>query len=123
MQKEETIKIVKPLVTYMERAKGWHVENIHGSQFQEGLPDLYAMHPKYSPKWIECKVIRKGNISFTPAQKRKFPIFVANNVPTWVIAGYDLRDSLELHRAYQSLFKEPNLGYFLNPITRKLWLQ
>lgn len=123
---EENLKIVQPLTLYMERQKGWYVKKFHGSQFQSGVPDLLAMHPKYTPKWIECKVIRHGDFSFTIDQEREFPIWIANGVDIWVVAGHDFRyphGKDELERAYNSLFTQSNCALYLNPRTRRTLLR
>lgn len=54
MTQDETLKIGNPLRVYMEHF-GWVLVKTHGNQFQKGLPDYYAMHNKYSPRWIETK--------------------------------------------------------------------
>jgi len=106
---------------------GWYIEKTHGNQYQEGFPDLLAMHPRYDPKWIECKVIDKGNqISCTPAQKRKFPIWIAHGVKIWCVAGIDFRGEagkVHLLRAYQKLFGPPNGYKLLHHTDRNLLAQ
>ena len=60
----ETQLIVEPFRNLLSGKYGWYVEKTHGSQFQQGFPDLYIMHKKYEPRWVECKVIRNGDVSF-----------------------------------------------------------
>jgi hypothetical protein len=79
MSQEENTHIVHPLTMYMKH-KGWHIEKTHGSQFQEGFPDLYAMHPMHGQRWIECKVLRGRSIHFEESQLRKFPVWIAHGV-------------------------------------------
>jgi hypothetical protein len=122
-RQEESIKIVEPLVRYLVHKHGWHVEKTHGSQYMEGFPDLYCIHPKYSPRWVECKVIRNGDFSFTPAQERKFPIWIANGVGIWIACGYDLRNKVELERVYRTLFDPPNCALYLNGESRRTLLR
>lgn len=122
---EETLKIVEPLVTYMEQSEGWWVEKTHGNQYQEGFPDLLCFHRKYSQKWIECKVVRKGTIEFTNAQEKKFPKWIMNGARIWLIAGVDFRGAAglpALKRAYALLFNEPNLSHYLLPKNRRMLL-
>lgn len=93
----ETIKVVKPFVEFL-KTRNWHYENIHGNQFQRGLPDGYFSHPQYSPRWIEFKVLMFDSkhhpyICLTDAQKKKFPVLLSNNVPIYVVAAEDLRGS------------------------------
>lgn len=121
-RQEETIKIVEPFRNYLEHQKGWKTEKTHGNQFQSGFPDLYCIHPKYEPRWVECKVITDGRVHFEQSQLTKFPIWSANNVKIWVIAAYDLRPEKvgwkPLEREYAKLFQESNLPYFFN---KTLW--
>lgn len=119
---KETILIVEPFTTYL-KAKGWHIENIHGNQYQAGLPDLYICHVKYAPKWIECKVFRGNFVSLTPAQKAKFPLLHSFGVPIWVIASDDLRGKQNYgkrERLYKKLFQEPNVPFTFCKTTHML---
>jgi hypothetical protein len=122
---EESTHIVQPFSVYL-RYKGWHVEKTHGSQFQEGFPDLYIMHPQYGQRWIECKVIRDRQIHFERSQQTKFPIWIAHGVKIWIVYGIDMRGPSgvnELHNMYMSLFKEANAPYMLNPEMRQILLR
>jgi hypothetical protein len=83
------------------------------------------MHPQFSARWVECKVIRNGNIHFEKSQETKFAKWIAYGVKIWVICGHDFRGlagKSELHSAYNRLFKDQNASYLLNPETRKLLL-
>lgn len=112
--------IVHPLVTLMERRYGWFCVKIHGSQYQSGLPDLYCMHKSYEPKWVECKVVRQGDFSFTDDQLRVFPKMIANNAKIWIVYGADFRKDLDaLGRMYNKLFQAPNAPYLLDPASRR----
>lgn len=118
--------IVKPLTDFMTYKYGWKIKKIHGSQFQSGLPDLYCMHHNYEPKWVECKVIRNGDFSFTPDQLVEFPAMIAHNVKIWLVAGDDFRGAKnlpKLQRAYDSLFKPHNLAFYLDPASRRTLLR
>lgn len=122
---EENTHIVHPFSVYL-KAKGWHVEKTHGSQFQMGFPDLYCMHPQYGQRWVECKVLRNGNVHFEDTQKNKFPVWIAHGVKIWIVYGTDMRGVngiKELHDMYMSLFKEANAPYMLNPEMRKMLLR
>lgn len=114
MQQEESVKIVKPLTDFLEW-KGWFVKKTHGNQFQEGFPDLFISHMDYSPRWVECKVKRKGkSCVFTRSQRRDFPIFIRNNVPIYVVAAADLRgDRVGLNFAYSQILGAPNAYSYL----------
>ena len=114
MKQDETIKIGDPLRIYMEH-KGWKLIKTHGNQFQAGLPDYYAMHRHYSPRWIETKIHGRP---LTPAQTRLFPIMLSLNVPLWIIDGHDFRGEQGLQRlktAYNKLFQPSNAALYLVP--------
>lgn len=120
----ESTHIVRPFCTYCEH-KGWLTEKLHGSQFQEGFPDLYIMHPIFGQRWVECKVVRNGNLKFEDSQLNKFPKWIAHGVKIWVVFGTDFRGVSgieELHQAYLSLFKEANAPYMMNPEYRRMML-
>ena len=112
MKQGETLKIGDPLKYYMEHL-GWKLIKTHGNQFQQGLPDYYAMHSTYTPKWIEVKVHGRP---LTPAQKALFPIMLSHNVLLWIIDGHDFRGEAgltSLKSAYQKLFKPSNAALYL----------
>lgn len=113
----ETIKIAHPFDGIL-KARGWTYHNIHGNEYQMGLPDRFIHHPKYSSRWIEYKVVRSGSVKLTQAQKAIFPQMISNNVPIYIIAHTDLRYSThELKRMYNKLFEEPNAVFALNKKT------
>lgn len=122
-EQRETTLIVTPFKELL-KARGWHVENIHGNQYQMGLPDLYICHPNYSPRWVECKVVEKnGSIKLSDAQTKKFPLFHAYGVPIYVIAAPDLRGerNYELRlKMYKKLFEEPNVHFAFHRRTYSL---
>jgi hypothetical protein len=129
MMQEETLHIRNPFVNYVTNVHGWHVEKTHGSQFQEGFPDLYLMHRQYTSRWVETKKMRKGDFSFTSAQLHKFPIWLAHQTPIWIIYGEDFRGHkgsagyLSMERAYQMLFKPCNCAYLLDPNSRRIMIR
>jgi len=86
----ETTKVVRPLMLLM-RARGWYVKKIHGSQYQSGLPDLFAAHPKYGSRWIECKW---GNNFLSAAQIKEFAAMDKAGVGIWVLRSPDEYDIL-----------------------------
>ena len=118
----ETKEIVEPFTIFL-KARGWHIENIHGNQYQAGLPDLYICHPLYSPRWVECKVFDGNFIHLTNAQKIKFPLLHSFNVPIFIIAAVSLRGTENYSkriRMYKKLFKEPNVTYSFCKTTHML---
>ena len=117
----ETLLVGHPFTCLME-ARGWICKKTHGNQFQAGFPDYYCVHPQFSARWIECKVLRDGTYSFTDAQKKYFPILAKCKVPVYIIAGTDLRGEgayEERKRLYELLFKEPNVMQCLDSWRRK----
>ncbi len=113
----ESVRIVNPF-TILLKARGWHVENIHGNQFQSGLPDQYICKQGQHPRWIEYKVFDAWfKTSITLAQRTKFPLLDANGTLIFIIAAQDLRGPAkqgERERLYKKLFQEPNWMYVLN---------
>lgn len=82
--------------------RGWNVEKTHGSQYQSGWPDLYAMHPNYGERWIETKT-DSGRIR--NSQRIKFTKWRRFGVKVWI-----LRDEKD----YEWLFGEPNWWRWLD---------
>lgn len=123
---KETELIGEPFTTMLTHKYGWYVKKMHGNEFQSGVPDAYCMHPKYSPRWVEFKVLRKGSIHFEDSQLREFPKWIAHNTGIWLICGEDFRGAkgqVARERAYRSLFEEPNMAYYLNPESRRILLR
>ena len=124
MIQPESVLIVHPFTLMLENQFGWHVEKTHGSQFQEGFPDLRIMHPTLGQKWVECKVVRNGTFSFTDAQLTKFPVWMAHGEKIWIVYGTDFRFSspggeAACRAAYNSLFMPPNCHLFWDPRSRR----
>lgn len=88
-------------ISKMLRHKGWYVKNLHGSQFQSGMPDLYCTHSKYGPRMVEVKRPNMKGSHFTPAQKEVFPKLIANGTPVWILMG-------DSDYQYAKLFKPCN---------------
>jgi len=117
-EQRETTKVAKPFTTYL-KGQGWHCENIHGNAYQDGLPDLYAVR-NGRQIFVEYKVIEdSGYVSYTPAQKRKFPVLMANGTPIYVIAardlsGHDPKTMKEIKGLYSQIIMSPEAnGYKL----------
>jgi len=127
MAQRETVKVVEPFVALLKH-RGWTVKNFHGNQYQQGVPDAYIMHPDYSPRWVEFKVIepRKGSsgaVHLTDAQKKTFPVWHANGVPIYIIAATDLRGSDnqgKRERLYKKLFEKPNVLFAMSKRSQSL---
>lgn len=96
-------KIQKDIIPYLED-RGWRVRIMAASLYISGFPDLWAGHPKYGEKWIECK--NPVSYSFTPAQLEFFPIMIACKCPIYILTAANEEN-------YQRLFKKSNLWVYL----------
>lgn len=117
MRQAETILVGDPLRIYMEY-QSWVLVKTHGNKYQKGLPDYYAMHHKYSPRWIEVKVHGRP---LTEAQLKLFPIMLSKNVPLWIIDGHDFRGEKgkpALLAAYKKLFQPSRAAFYLTSALR-----
>lgn len=85
------------------KIRGWHVEHTHGNLFQTGFPDLYAMHPKWGSRWIDCKQPKK--YTFTKAQKIKWPLWELFKIPIWILTAATQEE-------YDKLFAPPNFRLY-----------
>ena len=90
--------IQNAIIKYLEN-KGWTVMRTHGNMYQQGFPDLYCLHQVNGARWVEVK--NPLAHSFTPAQKKYFPMMHASGVGIWVLVA---ADEVE----YRKLFLKPN---------------
>lgn len=92
--------IQQAIIKYLE-ARGWHVLVTHGNMYQQGLPDLLACHKDFGHRWIEVKNL--DAFSFTPAQRRWFPLMDKGAQPMkiWILVA-------ATEDEYRKLFQEPN---------------
>jgi len=77
-------RIQKAIIAYL-KARDWDVMVTHGNMYQQGFPDLYAIHYIHGTKWIEVKNPLK--FSFTPAQRRFFPLITGAGTGIWILTG------------------------------------
>lgn len=98
-------KIQEALIELMEY-RGWDCEVTHGSVYQTGLPDIYAMHLKWGKRWIDCKV--EGRYNFTPAQKIKWPKWERKGTGIWILTA-------ATDEQYKKLFGPPNFRDYWKP--------
>ena len=127
MAQRESVKVVDPFVALLKH-RGWTVKNFHGNQYQQGVPDAYIMHPEYTPRWVEFKVIEPrvgsaGAVKLTKYQKVTFPLWHSLGVPIYIIAAEDLRGSVNQRlreRLYKKLFEEPNCLFAMNKRSHSL---
>ena len=96
-------KIRDDLIVLMSKL-GWLCEITHGNLYQYGFPDIYAMHSSYGTRWIEVK--NPNGYSFTPAQIKKFPLWMSHGVGIYILMAATMDE-------YQRLFGPPNWYCFL----------
>ncbi len=68
---------------------GWEVMVTHGNYVQKGFPDLYVVK-KHNRKWIEVK----HTLSFTPNQKKYFPLMKASGIKIYIMTDRGQLDLL-----------------------------
>lgn len=90
----------------MLEVRGWHVEIMHGSAFQFGIPDLYCFHRKWGERWIDAK--NPNQYSFTRQQKIKWPIWERAGIGVWILVA-------DTQEEYDKLFQPPNWRSYLKP--------
>lgn len=83
--------------------KGWIVKETHGNLYQQGFPDLYAIHPKHRQRWIEVK--NPEYYKFTEAQRQFFPD-LNKCVGLWILVA-------ATEAEYKKLFQPPNWYHYL----------
>lgn len=66
---------------------GWIVRKMVAGAYNEGWPDLYAIHKSHGVRWIEVKLPNMVGSRWTPAQKHWFPIMENNGCPIWVLVA------------------------------------
>jgi len=94
------------IIKYLSTRK-WYVMQTHGNMFQSGLPDLWASHKTYGPRWIEVKLPHMIGSKFTPAQLDVFPKICSNGSGVWILTA-------DNHTEYMKLFDPPNWWKYLS---------
>jgi hypothetical protein len=84
--------------------RGWRVERMIGNALQNGIPDIYIMHPKHGDRWVDLK--NPHDYEFTRAQRNKWPVWEKYGVGIWIITGND---------DYDKLFGPPNWREYWKP--------
>lgn len=75
--------------------------------YQEGMPDLYCMHPQHGSRWIEVKLPNMVGSRWTPAQRHWFPLMAKYGMRIYILTN-------DSEAEYKKLFMEDNwLEYFL----------
>ena len=101
--------VIQDKIVNKLRLFGWFVKVTNGNTFQTGFPDLYITHRDHGPRWIDVK--RPDRYSFTPAQVRDWPQFMANGSPIWILTS-------DSDSELRKLFFPANLYAYMNPLSR-----
>jgi hypothetical protein len=96
-------KIQQDIIKYLQK-RGWYVKIMTASLYLKGMPDLYATHRVYGPKFIEVKYEKSWH--FTKDQKLVFPQLLGHGTKIWIMFQADKFN-------YDMLFKECNAPYYL----------
>jgi hypothetical protein len=99
------LQIQRKLVEFL-RVRGWHVERMLADSFQNGIPDLYCHHRKWTERWVEVK--RPDGYSFTLRQRQKWPVWEKAGIGIWILTA-------ATQEQYDLLFKPPNWRDFWKP--------
>lgn len=127
MEQPETYKIIKPFLAHLKlKDENWRMLNIHGSKYGDTLPDKLLIHPDYSPKLAEFKVVNEyGKVKLHGNQPKDWKIYIPGGLKFWVICAKDLRgveNYFMRERLYNKLFEPPNCEFLLSPTMHKyLW--
>jgi hypothetical protein len=98
-------KIQRAIIAMLER-KGWYVKVMVGNAFQWGIPDLYATHKVFGPRWVEVKLPDMVGSRFTKAQLEHFPLICSHGHGVWVLTAATQKE-------YEKLKGRPNWYHYL----------
>ena len=93
--------IIQAAIVAMLRRKGWYTVRVVGNAYQSGLPDLFACHKRFGPRWIEVKLPGMKGSKFTKAQLEVFPKLTANGAGVWILTA-------DTQTEYEKLKRKPN---------------
>lgn len=94
-------EIQNDLIKFL-RWREWVVMSTHGNAHQQGFPDIFCCHPRYSWRWVEVKKIK--GYRMTAAQEKFFPIIKK----VWILNAATFDE-------YDKLFHPSNWFTYLNP--------
>lgn len=77
-------KIQNAIIAFLKH-RDWDVMVTHGNMYQQGFPDLYIVHYIHGTKWVEVK--NPSKFTFTPAQRRFFPLITGAGTPIWIMTA------------------------------------
>jgi hypothetical protein len=84
----ELEKAIQKRITKALQSEGWFAKWTHGNKFQSGVPDVYAHHRVYGPRWIEVKKPKGSRLEDT--QYEVFAAWEERRVGVWVLTDADL---------------------------------
>lgn len=88
------------------KLRGWSTYITHGNQYQQGFPDIYALHPRYGQRWIDAK--NPDQYTFTSAQKVMWPEWDALGMGVWIMVAGSQAE-------YEKLMGKPNWRDYWKP--------
>lgn len=92
-QQPELEKKIQTRICKALKDEGWWSKWTHGNKFQSGVPDVYAHHKVYGPRWIEVKKPKGSRLEDT--QYEVFTAWEERRVGVWVLTDTDLHLLLE----------------------------
>jgi hypothetical protein len=84
----ELEKSIQKRITKALTEEGWFAKWTHGNKFQSGVPDVYAYHRVYGPRWIEVKKPRGSRLEDT--QIEVFTAWEVRRIGVWILTDADL---------------------------------
>lgn len=69
------------------RDRGWYIVIMHGSLYQQGIPDLFCTHRRFGIRLVEVKLPNMKGSRFTNAQNKVFPELSDNGAGIWILTG------------------------------------
>jgi hypothetical protein len=99
--------IIQDDIICMLKNYNWFVKTLSSSQFQSGMPDLFACHTRYGIRLIEVKLPGMVGSKFTSAQLEDFPKLTANGAGVWILTA-------ATEEEYKKLFERFNWWKYLD---------
>jgi hypothetical protein len=82
-QAPELEKNIQKRITKALKDDGWWSKWTHGNKFQSGVPDVYAFHRVYGPRWIEVKKPKGSRLEDT--QLELFEAWEQRKIGVWIL--------------------------------------
>jgi len=114
-KKQPELEIRTKIINYL-KDRGWFTIITHGSMYQAGLPDIFAVHKIHGHRWIEVK--NPTSYKFTIAQQQAFPYFDDSGHGAYQTGVWVLVDNSQAE--YEKLFRQPNWASYL-PINQRIY--